>query len=382
MLALLMPVLYGCIDSFELKSIGSADLLVVEGVFTDQNVSHEIRLSRTAEIDAGEFTPEENAIVTIIGSEGLNLQFFESSPGRYETGAVPFRGIIGSTYKLLIELADGSTYESDSVLMRATPAIESIVAEFTRASEDLTLEEDAIKIFARTGDPTGNTRFYRWEWEDTFEINTPLASDFEWVEGSTVIRREFPTDRCWSSDSSANILIKSTQNLEEDIVFRQLVRSIPAISEAWRVKYSILLRQFSLSESGFLFWEQLEKINEGQGTLFDQQPAAVVGNVRSITNPDEVVLGYFDAVQVREMRAFYTPEDFLSDGFRPSVRGLACEQDTISINRIGEFMQNRIDANQPYSVIDVEVDGFRVAPQVCSDCTSKGTNVRPTFWQD
>ena len=373
-------ILSRCVDPFELKSIGSEDLLVVEGLLTDQPGTQSIKLSRTSSVDADSFEPVVNASVQVEDAEGLVITYLEARPGIYETS--PFiNGTIGATYQLSIETEDGRRYQSEPVMMRPTPPIGGIEAEFVRESEDITIDRDAIKIYAQTGDQTGNTRFYRWEWEDTYEINTLLSSDFEWVGGNNVVRRQFPTDRCWASDTSSSVLIKSTQNLDEDIVFRQLIHSIRSVSEAWRVKYSILLKQYSLSERGYNFWEQLKTINEGQGSLFDQQPAAVVGNISSITDNNEIVLGYFDAAQERELRVFYTPEDFADQGFSPSVTGINCEQDSVAIESLGEFLESRETTVTPWVVIDVDVNQFLVAPRACADCTRKGTNEIPSFWR-
>ena len=89
----------------------------------------------------------------------------------------------------------------------------------------------------------------------------------------------------------------------------------------------LLIKQYSISEETFRFYEQLKATTEELGTLFDPIPTEVIGNVRNTGNPDETVLGFFSADGYDSQRIFIDKAElnsvFVPDGFQ------ACLTDTL-----------------------------------------------------
>jgi len=82
-------------------------------------------------------------------------------------------------YRIRIQTADGKLYISEYVPIQNAPPIDSIHWQRTT---------DEIKIFASTHDPLNNTRYYRWQYEETWEINSAFPSFFEYKNGFVDIR--------------------------------------------------------------------------------------------------------------------------------------------------------------------------------------------------
>jgi hypothetical protein len=191
---------------------------------------------------------------------------------------------------------------------------------------------------------------------------------------------------CWISDTLTRVAIQSTSDLEADKIVQLPIRFISETSYLLRYHYSILVQQFSLSEEAFRYWSDLKKMNEGQGSLSDIQPGAVVGNVFSLENSDEPVLGYFDVSEVAEKRIVFNAADFYDEGLLrpPTFRSSCYDMDAIWVPEmsLGEYM------NQFQSTMNIyEVTGglmgipksFSLYPKRCTDCTDAGANVRPEF---
>jgi len=371
-------ILATCVEPFEIESIGLEDLLVVEAFLSDEQKEHRVVLTRTAEIDQFNFSPETGATIRIVEEGGPTVLLIESEEGIYLTPS-DFGGTVGSNYSLEIQTTDGGEYASTWVSLKSTPRIDSIYGRFVPTGSER--GRRGIQFLLDTHDPGSQTHFYRWDWEETFEIRTPLNSKFDWIEGNLVLRREIPVDRCFASSSSADILIKSTEALQSDIVTEFPLNFVPGGRGDIKVKYSLLVRQYSLSKDAFLFWEGLRVQNETQGSLFDVQPASVIGNIRSLTDENEVVLGFFDASQVSTARRFFTPEDFISQGFIPPGDNVNCQLDTVAINEIGVYMQSLINSPTPREIYDVAIDQFLVAPRFCTDCSDRGDVNIPDFWE-
>jgi cytochrome c len=105
----------------------------------------------------------------------------------------------------------------------------------------------------------------------------------------------------------------------------------------------------------------------------------VQGNIYNINDETEVVLGYFDAASVEEKRVFISRGD-LPPTSLPNVYNW-CEDSTVSYNQIEEMM------HYGYSLYTETVDQFGSTVYVmanskyCVDCTLRGSNIRPDFWE-
>jgi len=160
------------------------------------------------------------------------------------------------------------------------------------------------------------------------------------------------------------------------------IKFIPAESPELVIKYSILVKQYTLNEKAYVFWKQMREVNETQGSLFDKQVGKVTGNISSTDNPDEKILGYFDASGVSTRRAFFTKRQF--PDYSPPLYLQSCIETapvTVPIGKLGETMD-------VYKNTLIIADAGGVGPSVvflariaCCDCTSRGTNFKPSFWE-
>lgn len=382
---LLTQLLIRCIDPVDLTSIGSNQLLVVDGFLSDEVKAHRVSLSQSVPLnDTVSIIPETEANVRIVDSQGRTFTLKESSPGIYLTEP-GVSGIVGEQYTLEITRRDGRAYSSEPVTLKSTPPIDSVYARYIT---DLPGRDNGIYIFLDTQDPSGQTKALRWEYDETYQIQVPFPSQFEWLGGrdinTGIIFRDQSVGICWATQSLQNILVRSTQNLQTPRISEFLLRFLPEESDLMQKRYSILVRQYALDEGALRFWETLRDINETQGTLFDIQPGVVSGNVRSLNSNEEVVLGYFDASQVSELRAFFQPSDFFADGFSAITPQLGCFQqvDTVGQARIFDVLEARGAFVEIYETAGMQPSvTFLIVPKECANCTGRGTNIQPDFWE-
>lgn len=379
LLMLVGVILLNCVEPFTPAITESNNnLLVVEGSISNENKQHKVSISRTTRLNDLKVVPEKGATVRLQIRNGFTISLTESTPGIYLTP--PISGTIGETYKLLITTSDKKEYASKEVILKETPPIEKVYAKYPayNASGDV-----GIQIYVDTEDPANKTHFYRWEYEQTYEIKTPFPSKFVWLGGNNITYRVQAVDNCWASDTSSNVLIKSTKGFLNDRVTAQPIKFIPATSPELVLKYSILIKQYALSEDAYLFWQQLQNVNETQGSLYDIQPGEVPGNLLSVNN-DEKILGYFDAATVSQMRSFFTPKDFEATGFSPPAFLQSCfETDPIlvPIEQLGATMQIYQTSLTIYDAMGEGPSYVLLMRIPCCNCTSQGTNVMPDYWQ-
>ncbi len=378
LILLLLPLIQ-CVDPVSFKSVDHKAKLVIEGFISNELKLHEVKISRTTQVNDQTVVPERGASVRIVMGNGGAMLLTEAIPGVYQTPL--FSGTVGASYQLVVTTSDGKQYTSEAVVMRSVAPIDKVYGQYPYVTNG---GEKGIEIFLDTEDPDKKTRFYRWEYEQTYEIQTPFKSKFAWTGGNHVEFRSESVDRCWKSDTLKTILIQSTKGLEKDKITAFPLKFIPESSMEIAVRYSINVKQYSLTEKMYSYWKMVKEVNESQGSLYDIQPGTIVGNISCTSDPDEVVLGYFDASQVTEQRIFLTPFSFDEAGFDTPQTFSHCTRENailINLNNMGEYMSTHSGFQEIIEQISSSPDIFAILPRVCCNCTDKGTNVEPDFWK-
>src|ERR1041385_5401930 len=141
--------------------------LVVEGVITG-NDSTFIRLSRTKKIDTSKtILPETNALVTIENDVNNLIPLVEIKTGTYATP--PFNLDASHNYRLRIKTSDGKEYLSDYVPVKNSPPIDSI---------GFIAQPSAMKVYINSHDASNTTRYYRWNYSETWQFHTQYISSW------------------------------------------------------------------------------------------------------------------------------------------------------------------------------------------------------------
>jgi len=76
--------------------------------------------------------------------------------------------------------------------------------------------------------------------------------------------------------------------------------------------FAFIIRQYSLSSQAYDFWQTAQMQREETGSIFDPVPSNISGNIFNVNDPDELVLGYYSASAVQEMRFDICKEEQLS----------------------------------------------------------------------
>lgn len=357
-------LLYACIEPFAPPEITSASrYLVVDGSLnTTPGAVSQIKLSRTQNIyDQGGPQPEIRAKLTVEGDQGSRFAFAEGEKGVYQLGVSTFK--TAEKYRLRIKTAANREYLSAYVPVVKTPPIDSVTSR-VRA------EKTGVEIYINTHDNLDKTRFYRWSYTETWDYYMPLYSGFEVVKGDIVFRSE-NINRCWSDANPTNIVLGTTIKLSKDIIKDQPIVFVPANSGKLRSTYSILVRQYALTQEEYEYWNTLAKTTERTGSLFDPQPAQVTGNIKAVDDASEQVFGYFSAANQREQRIFVNA-------------GLG----------FGQYCPSGDTLSQPDAIKDPNLILYEYIPEgsttalyvmgspECTDCRLRGGTIRrPPFWR-
>ena len=346
------------------------NMLVIDGLITDQEGPYLVKLSRSYAFDESLPTPEEGALVMIMDGDGEIYEFTEGQAGVYLSHP-SFRGELGHSYKLLVSTSDQLDYESEWVELRDVPEIDSIGYEWQeRSTSDPNQSVYGMEIKVNTHDNSDQTRYYRWEWVETWEIITPITSSF------------YPDEaRCWQTAGSGIISIGTSEHLTHDVIEDHPIYFVSTESNKLRIKYSILVNQYSLSREAYSYWKSLQDITMNTGTLFDPTPAMVTGNISNTSDPEIPVLGIFQASALKKERIFIDRSEIPVSQDIPSGYSSCSFFDVVDSVEIDYYSSRGFPLAEIYTLAGVDHYIFTNS-EMCFRCTLSGSNEKPGYWPE
>jgi hypothetical protein len=359
---------HACVLEFVPVVDEQKELLVVEGLITNQLQTQTIRLSKSMPLGKkSEAKPFGNCRVQLSDDLGNHWDLAEKKTGTYVTDSTVFRGEVGSTYTLRIapNRYGNFVYESEPVTMLPVPPIDTLYYEKIILRDSIEVYPkgvDACRIYLDTHDPSNACKYYRWDFKET------------WV---LLLLWPVENAKCWVSAPSSSILVKSTAAYSESVVRGMPVHYIDNTTDRLSRRYSILVNQYSLNEEEFQFWDRLQHITDQSGGLYDVVPTSIPGNMHNLDNPDEDVIGYFSVSAVQSKRLF-VPNDF--GGLVDQYPG--CPNDTVW----NEVYPD--DLPDQWWTLAFEQLAFGAKRRIltfnrgCADCTTRGTKIKPDYWID
>ena len=362
--------------------------LVVEGTINSGVDTTVIKLSKTINLSTKTVTnPVTNALVTIESDQNAVYPLTETTGGKYVMAGANIAA--PTKYRLRIKTTENKEYLSDFVQVVNAPAIDTV---------NYSIQGNGVVLNVSTHDPNNSTRYYKWDYSETWIFHSNYQSSYV-AAGDTIVNRPLNAYiyQCWASDSSSTILLGSSAKLSQDVIVNAPIALVPNGSEKFTSKYSILVRQYSLTKDAYNFWQNLKKNTEQLGSIFDAQPSEISGNIHNLTNAAEPVIGYISAGSVSHKRIFITVQQLPAwpvDKAYPD-----CKLDTFlykfysgnnptPINQVKEFLTTYSSLNTPFFIPVGAIQppmqkilGYTASYPECVDCTLRGTNKQPAFWK-
>jgi Domain of unknown function (DUF4249) len=293
-----------CIDPYIPNLKDYKSLIVIEGLITDENISNKIILSRTFPEAGSEQERISDANVYITDANGVRTQLYNCGNGCYKTDSTSFRGSIGQKYSLHVFTVDGKEYESSECTMFPVPDIDTLFYEKGDEISGISGElVTGINIFLNSADAGDMDQYYRWTFEEVWKtiLPSPQQQSFEVINDTTFSFKSLPQviRACWKKNLSGNIITNSTFSDGVHSLKKQNIQFIASDkSDRLSSEYGIVVNQYSISREEYDFWNNLKKVSESGGDIFDSQPYTVEGNIKNVNDRSELVLGYFEVSAV------------------------------------------------------------------------------------
>jgi hypothetical protein len=338
-----------------------------------------------------------DAVITVSDETGSQTLFKSFGDGLYKTDSAVFTGAVGKTYTLHIATHDGKEYQSEPGVMLPVPEIDSLYFERAEKFTNNQSETEAgIKIYLNSKDGDGINNCFRWEYEETWKFRLPELKKYDYIDSANILPVRELKEFCWKQQKSKEILVQSYTPEQAGFIKKVPVAFIGSEkSDRLTIQYSILVKQYSISNKESEFWDNLKKVNESGGDIFGSQPFPVISNIYNIHNSDERVLGYFQVSAVKEKRKDITFMElkkldlplFHYDCVRIETRPLDYPCNFCSLPTFDELYEMWTDAKyvfiEPVSDPETrELLKLVFTTRSCSDCEMTGTLKKPDFWVD
>jgi hypothetical protein len=366
-------VFLGCQKAYNPRPVkNSPNILVVEGVIDPSSDSTVFKLSRTVKVDTSSaYNPEVGGAVQVEDDQNNIYPLAEYGYGVYKWPGLNLN--VSRHYRVRIRTAEGEEYLSDFVPVKTTPPIDSI---------GFNIKKDSLMVYVNAHDPTGQTRYYRWSFDETWLFHAAYLSEF--VSTGYSLAERSSSDGvyfCYQTNYSPTIVLASTAQLGHDVVYQNELTLIKGSSEKIEREYSILVRQYAITPEALKYWTNLKKNSEQVGSIFDVQPSETLGNIHCLSTPGKPVIGYVSASTVSTKRVFIGNSE-LPRAWQP-VYPYACVIDSFKTQaQVQSDLINLPPVKMALTPIGgfFNPSGYTGTTRECADCTIRGTTVQPSYW--
>lgn len=386
LILVLLSVLWvqSCIEPYEFEAETFESALVVDGRITNELKRHSVSLTKTFRFEENGLTAESNARVSVVTDQQEYL-FEETEPGIY-LSREEFRALPDAEYQLKIELAGGKLYESEPEILPRESQIEKITATKVINNQG----ETGVALQVYSNELPGEGSYFRYEYEEDFKIRSPMTAGYnlEVVDGELAMVSKVKQEYiCFGQDESIDINVVNTSSFSQNRVDGHVIEFFEREDPKIAHRYSMLVKQFVISQQAYAFYNTLKELSQSESLFSQNQPGFLNGNIYSVSNPDEPVIGFFSVASETSKRTFFSFEDFFdpTEGKGSLAKNCLIQRPELSklIPLVEDGSVKFLERIQAPAAPDDEGSGpYRVVPTRCMDCTVYGTNEVPEFWEE
>lgn len=352
-----------CVDEYTIKGIDDiSGILVIEGTITDELSKFKLSKSVGLNEEIKMIPPVQDAKVQIEDENGksFNVSTNLSDPmnGVYVIENGRLADNLG--YRLKVEY-NGLSFYTDYLSPLNTPPIDSI--SFHKKAT-----KEPIQVAVSTHDQQMQNRFYRWTYEEIWEIHADIFAEIGFDSFGNMINYDdqFNIYHCWGYGQSSNFLLGSSLKLNENKIDKKTLLEFPASDYRLSQLYYIRVNQNLVRKEAFDYYSNLQKNIENTGSIFAPIPSEMKGNIYCESDPELPVIGFIDVSRTSVIEVY--SDEKIKNLYEKA--GLPCK-----------IVDSKpVDDPEDYILFSITL-GNLYAPIRCLDCRyNGGSKKRPEFW--
>lgn len=211
----------------------------------------------------------------------------------------------GRSYQLEVNLGQGRIYTSAFEQLSDVPEATAInYAVETREAINETgsiVDQNFVRFFIDTPlrvNGADSKAVLKWDMEGVHKIVESVPADAQVPNQRTCyVFEDLQLERpvVFNGNESGKEILERQFIIEERVDSR------------FAQGFYLVVRQQSITEGAFDYWESIRKVVDRSGNFFDEPPGKIRGNFSNLEDPNEDVFGYFSAVQEDTIRLYIPP---------------------------------------------------------------------------
>lgn len=321
-------------------------LLTVDGLITTAPGPHQVRITvsskYSSQVDGntiplthakvairdewGNVTTLKEEIIPTVTYFDSFLQIWRTQEINRPTGIYytpnEFCARIGVQYTLLVTTRDGKKYMSIPEIATPVNELESVTPRpYNFATLNPLIDIRGIYLDAKFTDSAGKDDFYLWKVKNGMGVLRTYPEQFKFPINHSCPKCPAPK-ACCSQCFLPETRLDGAFEISDDFLFdgQSIVSPTVFIQDdgfRFMERYRIQLDQHAISYSGFRYLSLVKQQIGSNGSVFDPPPANIRGNMLSISNHEEQVLGYFFVADVSSKTIYINRRDFPIGFWRP-----------------------------------------------------------------
>ncbi|MEA3460698.1 MAG: DUF4249 domain-containing protein [Bacteroidota bacterium] len=365
---------FSCVSNYEAEIEDEPELISIEGSLIKGELEQTVRVSKTASLSYAQIIPVRACDVTLLDEFDNAWHYKDLTGGVYRTTVPDEELVHGRQYKIRVITSDGNVYESDYEMLNTGIDVDSVYYAIEDKVDEMTGDPySGVQFYLDVKAGEEESRYFRWRIDETYEYTSFAPISYYYLDEThtpIVPQDEWAVYRCWRGEEITGLFQSSTMNLSQNEKKKIPLNYVSDQSERLLIKYSLQVKQYTLGENAFNYFEQNRLATEEADGLYTRQPRQPITNIQNVDDDEERVLGYF-WVSTQTTKRIFVP--FLDE---LDVRPEECANWEYSDLEDGE-------GPFPIYMYDDPILGKRyTSSRDCFDCTRRdGSTTKPDYWE-
>ncbi|MCB0636749.1 MAG: DUF4249 family protein [Lewinella sp.] len=301
-LSLLAVGLTACLDEIDLTPEQGEEAVLIQAKLTAGSPSRiDVQVALLLTYTSNIARPVKEATIELEDTLGHSFTLpTQSIDGWYRAELTGFPVKVNRSYRLRVTLTEsGRQYISDLAAL-PEPLLPTALAFDTYQKDRLSIANTIEQVpyvryyvstpLHRPGE-TEKVRLH-WQFVHTYRLSDEIGQQCYF---------EFPT-------LTDKVTLLNGPATSADSLARFFLVETP-LSYVYAEGMMFSIFQETLTEEAYEYWEQVHRLNERQGTIFDEPPGAIITNFHPSADSLSAVYGYFYAASPVTLRRFIYPHD-------------------------------------------------------------------------
>lgn len=296
----MIVLFYSCIDQIEFDTNSEEPLIVIDGVFTNQDEMQMIRISQSIDVNSQIPIYVSGAEVYVEDEQGNRITFdYQTESKSYVASA---KAEYGKSYRLFSILPDGREITSNYQTVPDTFPIGeiSVVDTLANFADDSGNEQQfrVLDFYATaTASNLEKTQYVRLSPKTVYQTSETKCGPFHTPKTCYFYNDNPPIDvRIFKIDPSTESVSYNS------LVYRRY------LDYSFGEVFALDLRLYTYNKEEYTYWERLKSIFDQDGGITDNTPGRLFGNIKS--NDGTEIQGQFAVVGKTRKIKFVRNSDF------------------------------------------------------------------------